>query len=81
MAMMGTTLAFASTRAARDANGDPRLSIAERYPSRAAFLERTREAAQKLVAARHLLAEDVEAVIERAGQRWDLLVEVVAETV
>ena len=81
MAMMGTTLAFASTRAAREANGDPRLSIAERYPSRAAFLERTREAAQKLVAARHLLAEDVEAVIERAGQRWDLLVEVVAETV
>ena len=81
MAMMGTTLAFARTRASREAGGDPRLSIAERYPSRAAYLERTREAAQKLVAARHLLAEDIEAIVERAGQRWDLLVEEVAATV
>jgi len=75
MSMMGTTLAFARTKAAREANGDPRLSIAERYPSRAAFLEKTREVAQKLVAARHLLAEDIEAIVERAGLRWDLLVE------
>jgi hypothetical protein len=81
MSMMGTTLAFARTKAAREANGDPRLSIAERYPSRAAFLEKTREAAQKLIAARHLLAEDVEAIVERAGLRWDLLVEEATATV
>ena len=81
MSMMGTTLAFARTRGVREANGDPRLSIAERYASRAAYLERTREAAQKLVTARHVLAEDVEAIVERAGLRWDLLVEDVAETV
>ena len=81
MSMMGTTLAFARTKAAREANGDPRLSIAERYPSRAAFLEKTREAAQKLVAARHLLAEDVDAIVEHAGRRWDLLVEEAVATV
>jgi hypothetical protein len=81
MSMMGTTLAFARTKAAREANGDPRLSIAERYPSRAAFLEKTREAAQKLVTARHLLVEDVEAIVERAGLRWNLLVEEAAATV
>ena len=81
MSMMGTTLGFARTKAAREAGGDPRPSIAERYASRAAYLERAREAALKLVAARHVLAEDVEAIVERAGQRWDLLVEEAAATV
>jgi hypothetical protein len=73
MQMMGSTLAFARTRAEREKSGDPRLSIAERYPSRAAYLEHVREAAQKLAAARHVLAEDIEAIIERAGRRWDFL--------
>lgn len=81
MSMMGTTLPFAPTRAAREASGDPRLSIAERYASRQAYLEKAREAAHKLVAARHLLAEDVDAVVEHAGRRWDLLVEAAAATV
>jgi len=81
MSMMGTTLPFAPTRSAREANGDPRPSIAERYASRKAYLESVREAAQKLVAARHVLAEDVDAIVERAGRCWDLLVENVAETV
>ncbi len=73
MQMMGSTLAFARTRAARETSGDPRLSIAERYPSRAAYLEQVREAAQKLVAARHVLVEDIEAIVERAARRWDFL--------
>ena len=73
MQMMGSTLAFARTRAEREQSGDPRLSIAERYASRAAYLEHVREAVQKLVTARHVLAEDIEAMIERAGRRWDFL--------
>ncbi len=73
MSMMGSTLAFPLTRAEREHSGDPRASIAERYPSRAAYLERVREATQKLVAARHVLAEDVEAIVARAGRLWDLL--------
>ena len=73
MQMMGSTLAFARTRAEREGSGDPRLSIGERYRSRAAYLEHVREAAQKLAAARHVLAEDIEAMIERAGRRWDFL--------
>src|SRR5207253_6513328 len=74
MSMMGSTLPFASTRAAREASGDPRASIDERYGSRAAYLERTREAANTLVAQRHMLAEDVDAVVERAGRLWDFIV-------
>ena len=74
MSMLGSTLPFASTRAAREASGDPRASIEERYGSRAAYLERAREAANELVAQRHMLAEDVDAVVERAGRLWDFIV-------
>ncbi len=74
MSMMGSTLPFAVTRAAREASGDPRPSIEERYASRAAYLARAREAAVRLVAERHMLAEDVDAVVERAGRLWDFIV-------
>ena len=71
MSMMGSTLPFPRTRAERERSGDSRQSIEERYPSRAAYLERVREVTQKLVAAQHVLAEDVDAIVERAGRRWD----------
>jgi hypothetical protein len=32
-----------------------------------------RQTTHKLVAARHVLAEDVDAIVERAGQLWDYL--------
>lgn len=73
MQMRGSTLTFARTRAEREKSGDPRLSIAERYSSRAAYLEAVRAAAQKLVAERHVLAHDIDAMVERAGLRWDVL--------
>jgi Alpha/beta hydrolase domain len=73
MAMMGSTLPFARTVAERERRGDPRPSIAERYASRAAYLTAAREAADALVAARYALAEDVEAMVARAGQLWDLI--------
>jgi hypothetical protein len=72
--MMGSTFRFPLTRAERERSGDPRPSVAERYPSRAAYLERVREVTERLVAARHVLAEDVAAIVERAGRLWDLLV-------
>jgi hypothetical protein len=72
MQMMGSTLPFARTRVEREASGDPRASIEERYPTRDAYLKQVREAAQALVAVRHLLAEDVEAIVERAARRYDL---------
>ncbi len=67
MSMLGSTVPFAGTRAAREASGDPRPSIEERYASRAAYLARAREAAVRLVAERHMLAEDVDAC-GRAGR-------------
>jgi len=73
MAMLGSTLPFAPTAAARRASGDPRPSIEERYAARGAYLERVRESATGLVAERHMLAEDVDAVVERAGRLWDFI--------
>lgn len=75
MQMMGSTLPFARTRAERERIGDPRLSIEERYPTREAYLDRVRDSARRLVASRHVLEEDVEEIVERAGRRYDLFLE------
>jgi len=71
--MMGQRLLSRARAPEREGSGDPRLSIAERYHSRAAYLDQVRDAAQKLAAARHVLAEDIDAIIERAGRQWDFL--------
>ena len=67
----GATLPFAATRAARDAAGDPRPSIAERYRSRDEYLDRVREAARALVAERYMLEEDVDLSLAFAARMWD----------
>jgi alpha/beta hydrolase family protein len=73
MSMMGSTLVFPRTPRERQARRDPRASIEERYATRADYLAAARRAAEALVADRHALAEDVEGMIERAGQRWDVI--------
>ena len=67
----GATLPFPKTSAAREAAGDPRPAIAERYGSRAEYLARVREAARVLVKEGHLLEEDVETSAAFAARMWD----------
>jgi hypothetical protein len=74
LAMSGAYLPFPLTRAEREAKGDPRLSIAERYASRAEYLRKVEEAANRLAADRYLLQEDVAPIVEQAGRHWDWLV-------
>ena len=64
--LSGSHIPFAPDRAARDAVGDPRPSIAERYPTREAYVEKVKAAAAELVAQRFLLAEDADWIIARA---------------
>jgi hypothetical protein len=71
MSMNGSTLPFPLTQAERERSRDPRISIAERYPSKAAYVERVREVTRKLIAARHVLPEDLEPIVDRAGRLWD----------
>lgn len=73
--MHGSTLPFPVTRAERQRSGDPRPSIEERYASKQAYLEMVKKAAEALVAERYLLADDLERVVKRAAQRYDLFAE------
>jgi hypothetical protein len=67
----GATLPFAKTREERERTGDPRPSIAERYPSRDDYLARVRDAAKALVAEGYLLDEDIETSLGFAASFWD----------
>ena len=63
----GGYLPFATTKAARVAAGDPRPSLEERYGSHAAFVAAVKAAADKAVAARFLLPEDRDRLVDEAS--------------
>jgi hypothetical protein len=69
--MHGMTLTFAPTRAAREAAGDPRPSIEERYVGRDDYRDQVQAAANALVADGYLLAGDVDYVVGQAMLRYD----------
>ncbi len=71
ISMLGSTLPFPATAAERAACGDPRPSIAERYPNRESYLQRVRAAAEALAAQRYVLTEDVDLLVRLAGERYD----------
>jgi len=68
---LGTYVPLPRTDAERQRWGDGRPSIARRYADKPAYLAAARRAADSLTAAGLLLPEDVQAVVERAGQHWD----------
>jgi hypothetical protein len=71
VSMAGSYIPFARTRAEREKNHDPRLSIEERYSGREDYLGRVRAAANALSKDRCLLQEDVSSVVDEAGKHWD----------
>jgi hypothetical protein len=71
IAMAGSYIPFAKTRADRDKSHDPRLSVEERYGTRATYVHKVEEAANRLAQDRYLLPEDVKSIVEAAGQHWD----------
>jgi hypothetical protein len=66
--LQGAVVPFAATRAEREASGDPRPSIAERYADSAAYVAAVRAAAAQMIAERLLLPQDAERAIELATQ-------------
>ena len=58
--LLGSYIPFPRTRAEREANRDPRLSIEERYSGVDDYLAQVRAAATNLVRDRYMLEEDVE---------------------
>jgi hypothetical protein len=69
--MIGSWIPFANTKAERLKTGDLRLSLEERYASRADYQRKVEEAASKLVQQRFLLAEHVKTIVQKAGEHWD----------
>jgi hypothetical protein len=70
--MHGSTLPFAPSKREREQRGDHRPSIEERYASKDAYLEQVSKAAEALIAARYLLPEDLDGIVQRAVQRYGL---------
>ena len=62
----GSFIAFARTRVEREAAGDPRPSLAERYGDREGYVARIEAAANALVAERLLLQSDADAFVKTA---------------
>lgn len=71
VALTGSYIPFARTKAEREMNGDPRLSIEERYKGKNDYLARIRTAAVSLVKSGFMLEEDVDASVQRAARHWD----------
>jgi len=65
----GSFVPFARTRAEREANGDPRPSIEERYPSHEAYVEAVQRVCDRLTRDRLMLPEDADRFIEAAHAR------------
>jgi len=63
----GSYLPFAKTKAEREASGDMRPSLAERYRDPADYAAKVRAAAEDLQRQGYLLAEDVERISTRAS--------------
>jgi hypothetical protein len=62
----GSFIAFARNRTERDASGDPRPSLEERYGNHAAYVDQVRQAAAVLVAERLLLQGDADRLVAAA---------------
>jgi hypothetical protein len=62
----GQRIPFAGTQAAREASGDPRLSIEERYPTYEFYARRVVNAIKGMVHQRLMLCEDAENELARA---------------
>ncbi|HKA44295.1 MAG TPA: alpha/beta hydrolase domain-containing protein [Burkholderiales bacterium] len=65
--LQGSYFPFAKTASER--GGDPRLSLQERYESKAGYLAKVEAAAQQLVSERFLLPEDAARLVEEARSR------------
>ena len=64
--IIGSYLPLAHTKGERQAVGDPRLSIEERYRNRAHYVRAIAAAAQRLVDQRLMLEEDADRYVEQA---------------
>ena len=73
IAMAGSFMPFAKTKADRERTNDPRPSIAERYSGRADYVSRVQRAATALAEQRFILREDIQPITDELAAQWDAL--------
>lgn len=66
----GSFVPFHSTKSAREAAGDPRLSIRERYPNAQDYVAKIRAATDSLVEQRLMLPADAKVVVDGSAKRY-----------
>ena len=71
--LAGATISFPATKEERLAAGDPRLSIAERYPSPEDYRAQIQAAAEELKAQGYLLSEDLDGLLTQAAEHYQEL--------
>jgi hypothetical protein len=71
--MAGSYIPLPRTAAERQARGDPRRSIEERYASREQYLGLVAAAALDLIDQGYLLDQDLPRLLRHAGRHWDHL--------
>jgi hypothetical protein len=69
--LTGSYIPLPVTRAGREESHDPRLSIEERYGSKARYEAIVTDRASDLVREGYLLRDDMAATVDRALARWD----------
>jgi hypothetical protein len=74
VSLLGSSIFFPATRAAREAANDPRRSIEERYRTQEDYLAKVEQAADALVKAGYLLVDDEPRILQRASDQWEIAV-------
>jgi hypothetical protein len=69
--LAGSYIPLPLTRAAQEANHDPRPSIEERYGNRARYQAIVTDRAEDLAEQGYMLRQDIDIVVARALARWD----------
>lgn len=69
----GSTVPFPKTVADREATGDPRRAIEERYRDRDDYVAKVRRAAEELAQAGYLLKRDIGLCCDMAATHYDLM--------
>jgi hypothetical protein len=73
VSFLGSFFPLPKTKSDADALHDPRKPIADRYTSREDYLTKFSAAARRLADERFLLPEDVDALVKRGAEEWDLV--------
>ena len=71
VSLLGSSIVFSATPAARAAEKDPRRSIAERYASQQDYEGQIEQAADALVKAGYLLVDDEPRILQRAKDQFE----------